>query len=545
MKPNSIKSSGFSLAKESELSGDDFYDIQLFENSTVAIVCDGVSSASKGAEAAKRVTQYLMNNLKIRPKSWSIEHALRKFIPTINSILYEESQLQYERSELVTTLAIVVIQGDRLYGANVGDTRIYLYRDGIIHQRSLDHLMSETGYEQRLTQAIGVAPNITPFYFENFLQKEDFILICSDGLYSLLSENTLETNITLGAYSLVKKASTITHEYLQSDTTAVVLEVCKINAKESLEHQNLTIPSSLEEEQLIDSYLLKKPLAKDKRTWLVSKEERDYVMKMAPIEAANNEAILERFITQMWHAIHLDSSYFPNAEIPENRTYRYYIMELSKGTTLAELIKERRLSTEEIISLATMLLKMAQSLLKQDLVHGDINPQNIMAFEEERGEREFSMIDFGSITDIFSLHSNATSLSFMAPQRLQGEALCESSEIFAIGVTLYLALTGEYPYREIKSFETPRFKEPKAPSFYNNATPPWLDTLILRAISLDKLQRYKHYSEMEYELAHPKSAEPYFLKNTPLIEKSPYIFYKRAFTLMFLLNFMLLYLLLK
>jgi len=70
-----------------------------------------------------------MNNIKKRPKTWSIEKFIKSFIESINSILYEESQINYERSEIVITLAIVVIESNHLYGANIGDNRVYLYRD--------------------------------------------------------------------------------------------------------------------------------------------------------------------------------------------------------------------------------------------------------------------------------------------------------------------------------------------------------------------------------------------------------------------------------
>jgi serine/threonine protein phosphatase PrpC len=95
-----------------------------------------------------------MNNFKIRPKSWTIEKTIKTFIKSINSILYQESQINYERSELVTTLSIVVIEGNKLYGANVGDSRIYLYRDNVIKQLSLDHAMDEVGFENVLTSAL-------------------------------------------------------------------------------------------------------------------------------------------------------------------------------------------------------------------------------------------------------------------------------------------------------------------------------------------------------------------------------------------------------
>jgi len=146
MKSENIKHSGFTLAKKKELKGDDFYDVKTIGNLTIAVVCDGVGSADEGAQAAKRTTNYLINNFKIRPKTWSIEKSIKTFIKSINSILYQESQINYERSELVTTLTIVVIEGGRLYGANVGDSRVYLHRDSVLTQLSNEHVMQESGY---------------------------------------------------------------------------------------------------------------------------------------------------------------------------------------------------------------------------------------------------------------------------------------------------------------------------------------------------------------------------------------------------------------
>ena len=146
MKSENIKHSGFTLAKKKELKGDDFYDVKTIGNLTIAVVCDGVGSADEGAQAAKRTTNYLINNFKIRPKTWSIEKSIKTFIKSINSILNQESQINYERSELVTTLTIVVIEGGRLYGTNVGDSRVYLHRDSELTQLSNEHVMQESGY---------------------------------------------------------------------------------------------------------------------------------------------------------------------------------------------------------------------------------------------------------------------------------------------------------------------------------------------------------------------------------------------------------------
>lgn len=540
MASSNIKSSGFSLAKRKELTGDDFYDIRTIGNSTVGIVCDGVGSADEGAEAAKRVTTYLMNNFKIRPKTWSIEKSIITFIKSINSILYEESMINYERCELVTTLTIVVIEGNRLYGANVGDSRVYLYRDNAMNQLSFDHSMDEEGYENVLTQAVGIDKDVEPFYFENIVEKDDKILLCSDGLYTLLSDDILESGIKLGSRALVKKASTLVEDDLPDDTTAVVIEILKADERQQLKKQKLLIPQSLKKGQVIDGYTLTKSLILNDRTWLCSKKTKEYIIKFALVEAIDDEVELDLFVKEAWNAKRLKASFFPKAVIPKNRTQRYYVMQLFKGENLSSYLESKRLTIDDSIDLGKTLLGMSQFLVKRDLVHGDIKPNNIMIAKDDNENISYKIIDFGSMTEIFSLNSTAGTPSFLSPQRFAGESISESSEIFAIGVTLYLALTGKYPYGEVEPFQTPSFKDAKKPSIYNKNIPDWLDSVVLRSIAIDKNLRYEHYSEMLYEINKPQKVKPYFSKSSSIIERSPLVFYKNAFIFMTLINFILL-----
>lgn len=539
MASDNIKTSGFSLAKRKELTGDDFYDVKTIGDLTVAIVCDGVGSATEGAQAAKRTTNYLMNNMRKRPRTWSIEKSIISFTKSINSILYQESQINYESTELVTTLTIVVIEGNRLYGANVGDSRVYLYRNSSINQLSLDHAMDEAGYENVLTQAIGIDKDVEPFYFENSLQKDDKILLCSDGLYSLMSEDRLEKGIQLGAHSLVKKASMLVEDNLPDDTTAVVIKILKADEFQQIKRQKVLIPESLKKGQIIDGYTLEKSLIQNDRTWLCNKKTKQYVIKFAPFECIDDEASLDLFVKEAWNAKRLKADFFPKAVIPKNRTNRYYVMQLFHGEDLNTYLEHKNLTIDDSIELARTLLNMSQFLVKYDLVHGDIKPNNIMIAKDDDENLTYKIIDFGSITEIFSLNSNAGTPSYLSPERFQGDSISESSEIFSIGVTLYLSLTGKYPYGEIEPFQNPTFKDAKKPSSFNSNIPDWLDSLILRSIAIDKSQRYEHYSEMSYELKYPQKVKPFFSKNTTLIERSPLAFYKAAFIIMTLVNILL------
>ena len=538
MNKQDINTSGFSLVKGKELKGDDYFDVKVIGNLTIAIVCDGVGSADEGAEAARRVTTHLMSNFKNRPNSWSIEKSIKTFIASINAILYEESMINYERTELVTTLAMVIIEGDRMYGANVGDSRIYLQRKGTVSQLSHDHVMDKEGYDGVLTQAIGIEKDVNPYYFENIINAKDRILLCSDGLYTLMDDNVLSDYMPNGAHHLVKSVSKMMDDNLPDDTTAVIINVLGINPITKLKELDLIIPEHLEVGMVIDEYKLEKALIQNNRTWLCSKRGKNYVLKFAPVEAIDDEAILDLYVKEAWNSNRLKAGFFPKAVIPKKRTHRYYVMRFIEGMNLKEHLKKRRLSIDDAINLAKMLLKMGQYLLKFDLVHGDIKPENIMVFERD-GKNVFKVIDFGSMTELYSINSNAGTPSYLAPERFTGGSINESSEIYSIGATLYEALTQHYPYGEIEPFQTPNFKKVTPPNKYNKNIPQWLCSVILRAIEKDDDLRYKNYSEMLFELSNPLKVKPYFDKKASLMERQPVLFYRVLFTISFIINMIL------
>ncbi len=538
MAKNSIKTSGFSLAKRQELKGDDFYDIKVLDDLVIAVVCDGVGSAQEGALAAQRVTKHLITNFKNRPKAWSIEKSIKSFITSINQILYTQSMSDYERPELVTTVTVVVIQGERLYGANVGDSRIYLLRQDILTQLSFDHSMDDAGYENVLTDAVGIDKEVEIFYFENKIQKEDKLLLCSDGLYSLMSEDMLSRHLVNGAYHIVKKASKLVEDNLPDDTTAVVLEVDDIDVISQLKKLPLDIPEKLVLGDEIDGYVLQQSLIQNDRTWLCEKRGSKYVIKFAPLEAKNDDKILDLFVKEVWNAKRLKAGFFPKSTVPKKRTARYYIMSHIQGINLKEYLKKRKLSVDESIALGKTLLHMSQYLIKYDLVHGDIKPENIIVIERD-GKKIFKVIDFGSITEVYSIDNRAGTPSYLAPERFKQAPINEKTEIFAIGVTLYESLTGKFPYGEIEPFQTPTFKQPKRPTKLNPNIPHWLESIILHAITTDTNRRYENYSFMSYELENSSKVQPYFDKNTPILKRDPLKFYKYGFYVMLLLNFLL------
>ena len=536
MSKQNIETSGFTLAKGTQLKGDDFFEVKVMDNITVAVVCDGVGSAMQGAEAAKRVTHFLVQSLKNRPKSWSMEKSIKHFIENINRVLYLESMEEYEREELVTTLTLVVIEGDRLYGANVGDSRIYLHRNGQFAQLSTDHTMDEEGMENVLTAAMGLEEHVEPYYFENNLQAKDQILLCSDGLYNELEQEALAEGMHMGASFLVKKASKKHEDNLPDDTTAVVLEIKELDPRLKLKQSDLVIQESYKVDEVIDGYRLLKPLIQNNRTWLCEKKGVQYVIKFAPVEAVEDENILDLFVKEVWMAKRLKAGFFPKAVIPKKRTHRYYIMSFIEGVSLKAYTAKKTLSVDMGVELARFLLKMSQFLTKLDLVHGDIKPENIIVTKRKE-KLVFKMVDFGSITEAYSDVTRAGTPSYLAPERFNQVPITEQTEVYAIGVTLYESLTQKYPFGEIEPFQNPSFdKNPKHPTKYNAKIPNWLESIILRAVETDADKRYHHYSAMLFEIDNPQKVKPYFDKNLSFIERNEKMVYKVGFIVMFLLN---------
>lgn len=521
MSKQNIDTSGLTLAKGTQLKGDDFFELKVMDTITVAVVCDGVGSAAAGAEAAKRTSHFLINSLKNRPKSWSMEKSIKHFIQNINHILYMESMSEYGRQELVTTLALVVIEGERLYGANVGDSRIYLLREGELVQLSSDHSLEEEGMEHVLAAAIGLEEDVEPYYFENNLQSKDRILLCSDGLYSELSDGELRNGMTMNASFLVKKASKKHDDNLPDDTTAVLLEIKELDPRFKYKQSDLIVKERYKAGEMIDGYELIEPLIQNERTWLCEKRGQKYVIKFAPYEVVDDPVMLDLFVKEVWMAKRLKAGFFPKAAVPKNRTHRYYIMSYIEGVSLKDYIAKRALSVDLGIELGQFLLKMSQYLIGQDLVHGDIKPENIMVIDR-KGKTAFKMIDFGSITEAYSNLSKAGTPSYLAPERFRQAPISEQTEVYAIGATLYEALTQKFPFGEIEPFQNPSFdKSPKKPTQLNPKIPSWLESVILRAIETDPAKRYGHYSEMLFELNNPKKVQPYFQSTASLIERNP------------------------
>jgi serine/threonine protein kinase len=431
---------------------------------------------------------------------------------------------------------------------------VFHWHRGTLTRLSTPHISSDPDLQHVLTRAIGLAPDVEPAYFEAELAPGDLVLLCSDGVTNALSETRLAELLSrqATARSIVSTARAATEEKpeLRDDTAAIVLDLAADAADSDPARRPLEVIPTLRADDTIDGYRLVRPLAGNDRVWLAdalapAPAAARAVLKFPPADAADTEELREAFLREVRNALRLTSPDLVRAWVPEGTALRCYAMEFVNAPTLRSALLTARLGVEDARELARFLLRVGQFLLRYDLAHGDIKPDNILVLREPTGVT-FRLLDLGSASELFSVTSRAGTPSYLAPERFRGGALSERTEIFAIAVTLYEALTGAYPYGEIERFQTPRFETlPRHLTRLNAAVPPWLDSIVLRALDADPARRYQNFSEMAYDLANPARVTSHHRKDAPLLERNPLRFYKGVSAFLFVVVLVLLYLLVR
>jgi predicted ATPase len=135
----------------------------------------------------------------------------------------------------------------------------------------------------------------------------------------------------------------------------------------------------------------------------------------------------------------------------------FYAMEFVEGETLQELIKRSgRLEAKLALEIVSQVAAGLAAIHKQKLVHRDIKPTNIMVGLRERGSVTAKIIDLGlaktldesaSEVGISSPGAFAGTPEFASPEQFAGVGVDIRSDLYSLGVTLWVMATGQTPFR--------------------------------------------------------------------------------------------------
>lgn len=194
-----------------EMNQDNYFISDPNDEIKLFIVADGMGGYKGGevasALAIESVKSYIKNNFEeTNREKEKILDLIKNAIEYANMVVYERSKEVEELNGMGTTLDVVIIQSGRLYIGHVGDSRVYRLRKDFFRKLTTDHsyveqlvrqgnITKEEAYnhpkKNMLTKALGCTAFVEPDVMVKGFQKDDILLMCTDGLTNMVRENKI------------------------------------------------------------------------------------------------------------------------------------------------------------------------------------------------------------------------------------------------------------------------------------------------------------------------------------------------------------------
>jgi PPM family protein phosphatase len=196
----------------------------------VVVVADGVSSGPSGELASQLAVEVVLRDFGEEPGRPAAQRLYRA-VQQANIEIYDKAVTVPELRGMCTTLTALAVEAGELTAVHVGDSRLYLVRDGLAIQLSKDHTVAAEKVrmgvlspekarthpdKSTLTRSVGRELIVNRDRLSRALQAGDVLLLCTDGLHNVLPDEVL-AEVAAGApdsqaacRSLVERANALT-----------------------------------------------------------------------------------------------------------------------------------------------------------------------------------------------------------------------------------------------------------------------------------------------------------------------------------------------
>lgn len=526
-----------------------------------AAIADGMSSSEGGREAAEVCVKTFLTDYLSTPDSWTVRTASSRVLGAINRWLWSQGQTVYDSPRgMVTTFTGLIIKSATAHIVHVGDTRLYLYRNGELEQLTRDHRVWVSADREFLSRAMGADPHVDIDYKSLSVEAGDVFLFSTDGIHEYLTRKDItdtlaaEPHLQACVNRLVEQAL---HNGSHDNVTCQLLRVVRLPPAEEEElYRQITelpFPPNLSPGVTIDGYKILRELHASKRSEVFLAQDiengQQVVLKTPSVNFRDDPEFLNGFLHEEWVGKRVNNIHLLKMLEPRQRRFLYNISEYVPGRSLAQWQQDQGpASLAQMRDFARQLIDGLRALHRLEMYHQDLKPDNILI----TAEGVLKLIDFGAVriageTEISGeLDNNIPqgTLNYAAPECLRGEPSTKASDLFSLAVILYELLTGKLPYGESET-PKPKCKLNYSPARHHNpSVPAWIDAALEKALSPNPQKRYAALSEFEQDLAHPNTA---LMANhyEPLIKRYPVGFWQGLVLLSVLINLVLFYLLIK
>jgi beta-lactam-binding protein with PASTA domain/predicted Ser/Thr protein kinase len=248
---------------------------------------------------------------------------------------------------------------------------------------------------------------------------------------------------------------------------------------------------------------------------------RDVAIKVLRPDLARDPAFLHRFRREAQSAAGLNHpsivSVYDTGEDAnaDGTTVPYIVMEFVEGRTLRDILKaEGHLPARRAMEIVSDVCGALDFSHRNGIVHRDIKPANVMITDSGA----VKVMDFGIARAVADSAATVTQTAnvigtaqYLSPEQARGEAVDARSDVYSTGCLLYELITGSPPFQGDSpvavAYQHVR-ENATAPSTRNPAVPPAVDSIVMKALAKNQLNRYQSAGEMRSDLQRALANQP-------------------------------------
>jgi protein phosphatase len=187
---------------------EDNFDVDANKTRGIFVVADGMGGHAAGEVASEMAVQIVIREMKDVASlvDGSATRKLADALRLANRAIHDRTLTEVDKQGMGTTASVLVTADSRYLIGQIGDSRVYLLRDGALKQVTKDHsyvqeqvdlgnLTPEQAryhpYSNVITRCVGASPDVEPDLYNGEARTGDIFLVASDGLTGMVDDRRL------------------------------------------------------------------------------------------------------------------------------------------------------------------------------------------------------------------------------------------------------------------------------------------------------------------------------------------------------------------
>tara|TARA_R110002051_G_scaffold28583_2_gene67688 strand:+ start:188 stop:1903 length:1716 start_codon:yes stop_codon:yes gene_type:complete len=498
-----------------------------------AVISDSISRNTMAKQAGDLSVRGFLADYFSTPDHWDVKTSATRVLRALNSWCYSQSQHVKEGS-FVSSMSAMVFRGREAHLFHMGDTLVFRLRGAEFEQLSRDHVTDLGGYRYP-SRALGMDGSVDIDYTHIALKQGDLFLFTTQGVRGTLLPSDYVRLIRQDASDLDAACERLADEAKQraqdrgygGDQFCFQLVRIDELPDEVTEHPgqlygDLPIPPELAPGERLDGLEVLAVLSRtaQSRVYRVRDvhSEREMVMKAPSPELSLRNAYLEHFLLQQWVVERVNSPFVVKVMEPSRpRRYLYYLMQHIEGETLRQWAERHpQASLTQRLDIANQLGKAVQALHHREIVHQQINPDNILI--DPHGKLVLTDFSACHMRDGEGHRHSGELLrqigfnEHTAPEYALADSIGRRSDQYSLASTTYWLLTGALPYtltpNRLRSHTDLEELTYRSARTTNPEISQDLDDALRRALDPQRALRFRRLSEFLHALRVPLGRLP-------------------------------------